>query len=85
VANNSIPGREISRQIKAEYTLIEHAPAGHQTEGCKFLETSCVDSCPRMYRIDNAHPSFAEVQAGLDCGDRSVIFCYHHVDAQAPT
>lgn len=72
-----IPGKEVSRQVMAEYTLVEQEPAGFNVVGFTFLETQCVGKCPRMYRIDPAHPSYAEVKAALDRGDRSVIFCYH--------
>lgn len=72
-----IPGKEVSRQAMAEYALVEHAPAGFQTEGFTFLETRCVDKCPHMYRIDPYHPGYTEIRAALDRGDRSAIFCYH--------
>lgn len=72
-----IPAREISRQVMAEYTLIVEAPTGFQTEGCTFIETSCVGGCPHMHRLDSMHPEYAAVKAALDRGDRSRIFCYH--------
>lgn len=72
-----IPGKEVSRQTLANYALVEQAPAGHNTVGFTYLETACVGKCPHVYRIDPGHPSYAEVKAGLDRGDRSVIFCYH--------
>jgi hypothetical protein len=61
----------------SEYTIVTTEPEGHNTEGFTFLETGCVDKCPRTYRIDSQHPDYANVKAGLDRGDRSVIFCYH--------
>lgn len=72
-----IPGKEISRQVFAEYEIVEEAPAGYNTVGFVWLETKCVGKCPKLYRIDPNHPGYAEVKASLDRGDRSNIFCYH--------
>jgi hypothetical protein len=77
VKEHPIPGREVSRQVMAEYAIVEKEPEGFNTEGFVFLETRCVGKCRHMYRIDPAHPGYAEVKAALDRGDRSVIFCYH--------
>lgn len=46
-----IPGKEVSRQVMTEYTLIEQEPAGFNTMGLTFLETRCVGKCPHAYRI----------------------------------
>ncbi len=72
-----VPGKEVSRQVFTEYVLIEKEPEGFNTEGFTFLETRCVGMCPHMYRIDSAHPRYAEIKTALDRGDRSSVFCYH--------
>lgn len=50
---------------------------GNNTEGCVYIETSCVGRCDQPYRLDEHHPEFAKVKAALEAGDRRVIFCYH--------
>lgn len=45
--------------------------------GTVVLETACVGSCSKRYRIDEGHPEFARVKAALERGDRSPVFCYH--------
>ena len=45
--------------------------------GTVVLETACVGSCNKRYRIDHGHPEFAKVRAAMERGDRSLVFCYH--------
>ena len=45
--------------------------------GTKYLETACVGSCNRRYRIDEHHPAYVSIKAAMERGDRSLVFCYH--------
>lgn len=56
---------------------IDRIPQGN--DHVEVLETTCAGSCSRPYRIDEPHPSYGEVRAALERGDRSVISCYHKI------
>lgn len=56
----------------------------HTEGGLTYLETTCVGSCPRPYRIDTSHQDFELVKERLHAGDRSVISCYHKYMAATP-
>jgi len=50
---------------------------GNMTAPLRMLETACVGRCTQPYRIDEYHPSYREIVEALECGDRSIIHCYH--------
>jgi hypothetical protein len=45
--------------------------------GTKYLETRCVGRCENPYRVDENHPDYQRIKVAMECGDRSVLHCYH--------